>query len=282
VETRRWLTALILLPLLVLALLRGGLAIFVAVILVVNALGHWEFLGMFQAGADKPRRFKAVLLGSLILLSFCTAHPNYPWCAPTGIMYCNPSIVLFVLFWCLFILFLFYLLSYEHIAQVSQSLAINTLGLLYLPFLLGHLIWLRFLVDGQWWVLWFLMVIFTGDTAAYYVGRMLGETKLYPAVSPGKTWAGVVGGLAASLVVGVAAGKWLLPGMGGPALAALAVVLAVAGLLGDLFESMLKRQAQVKDASKLLPGHGGMLDRLDSILFSAPLLVYARLFFIGR
>jgi phosphatidate cytidylyltransferase len=70
--------------------------------------------------------------------------------------------------------------------------------------------------------------------------------------------------------------------MGGPALAALAVVLAVAGLLGDLFESMLKRQAQVKDASKMLPGHGGMLDRLDSILFSAPLLAYARLFFIGR
>ncbi|MGB7912771.1 MAG: phosphatidate cytidylyltransferase, partial [Desulfobaccales bacterium] len=80
----------------------------------------------------------------------------------------------------------------------------------------------------------------------------------------------------------VAAGKWLLPGVGGLALAALAVVLGVAGLLGDLFESMLKRQAQVKDASKLLPGHGGMLDRLDSILFSAPLLVYARLFLIGR
>jgi len=237
---------------------------------------------MFQAEADKPRRFKAVLLGSIILLSFCTAHPNNPWCAPSGILYCNPVIVLFAFFWCLFILFLFYLLSYEHIEQVSQNLAINTLGLLYLPFLLGHLIWLRFLVDGEWWVLWFLMVIFTGDTAAYYVGRILGETKLYPAVSPGKTWAGVVGGLAASLVVGVAAGKWLLPGMGGPALAALAVVLAVAGLLGDLFESMLKRQAQVKDASKLLPGHGGMLDRLDSILFSAPVLVYARLFFISR
>ncbi len=281
-ETRRWLTALILVPLLVLAVLHGGPLLFVLVLLVVNALGQWEFLGMFQAEADKPRRFKAVLLGSLILLSFCTAHPNNQWCVPSGILFCNPAIVLFALFWCLFILFLFYLVSYGHIAQVSQNLAINTLGLLYLPFLLGHLIWLRFLTDGEWWVLWFLMVIFSGDTAAYYVGRLLGETKLYPAVSPGKTWAGVVGGLAASLGVGVGAGKWLLPGVGGPVLAALAMALAVAGLLGDLFESMLKRQAQVKDASKLLPGHGGMLDRLDSILFSAPLLVYARLFFIGR
>ncbi len=281
-ETQRWLTALILLPLLVLGLLWGGLVFFVLVLLVANALGHWEFLGMFQAEADNPRRLKAVLLGSLLLLSFCTTHPNQQWGAPSEILFCNPAMVLLALFWCLFMLFLFYLLSYEHIAQVGQDLAINTLGLLYLPFLLGHLIWLRFLVDGQWWVLWFLMVIFAGDTGAYYVGRSLGEAKLYPAVSPGKTWAGVVGGLAASLAVGVAAGKWLLPGMGGLALAALAVVLALAGLLGDLFESMLKRQARVKDASKLLPGHGGMLDRLDSILFSAPLLVYARLFLIGR
>ncbi len=281
-DRQRWLTALILLPLLALALLWGGLALFVLMLLVVNALGHWEFLGMFQAEADKPRRFKAVLLGSFILLSFGTAHPSTQGGISTGSLFSNPAIVLFALFWCLFMLFLFYLLSYEHIAQVGQSLAINILGLLYLPFLLGHLIWLRFLVDGEWWVLWFLMVIFAGDTGAYYVGRTLGKTKLYPAVSPGKTWAGVAGGLAASLVVGVAAGKWLLSGVGGLELAALAVVLAVAGLLGDLFESMLKRQAQVKDASKLLPGHGGMLDRLDSILFSAPLLVYARLFLLGR
>lgn len=281
-DRQRWLTALILLPLLALALLWGGLALFVLMLLVVNALGHWEFLGMFQGEADKPRRFKAVLLGSFILLSFGAAHPSTQGSITAGVLACNPAIVLFALFFCLFMLFLFYLLSYEHIAQAGQSLAIDILGLLYLPFLLGHLIWLRFLVDGEWWVLWFLMVIFAGDTGAYYVGRTLGKIKLYPAVSPGKTWAGVAGGLAASLVVGVAAGKWLLPGVGGLALAALAVALAVAGLLGDLFESMLKRQAQVKDASKLLPGHGGMLDRLDSILFSAPLLVYARLFFLGR
>lgn len=280
-EGQRWLTALIILPILLLVLLKGGLAFFVLVLLVVNALGQWEFLGMFQAEAEKSRRLKAVLLGSFILLSFCTAHPTSPLCVPSGILFCNPSIVLFALFWCLFIMFFFYLMSYEHISQVGHDLAINTLGLLYVPFLLGHLIWLRFLAEGEWWVLWLLMVIFAGDTAAYYVGRALGETKLYPTVSPGKTWAGVVGGLAASLVVGVAAGKWLLIGVGGAALAGLAAILAVLGLLGDLFESMLKRQAQVKDASKLLPGHGGMLDRLDSILFSAPALVYLRLFILG-
>ncbi len=202
-------------------------------------------------------------------------------CSPSGVLFCNPSTVLFVLVWCLFILFLFYLLSYGHIENFSHDLAFNTLGLLYLPFLLGHLVWLRFLFQGEWWVLWFLLVIFAGDTGAYYTGRTWGKTKLYPEVSPGKTWAGVFGGLAASLVVGVVLGKLLLVEVRVPVLALLALVLAVVGLLGDLFESMLKRQAQVKDASELLPGHGGMLDRLDSILFAAPVLIYTRLFLIG-
>ena len=279
-HSKRWLTALILLPLLILVLLKGGLALFVLVILAVNGLAQWEFLGMFQASEDRPRRIKAILLGALLLLSFCTASPSSQFCPP-GLLICNPTTVLLVLFWCLFVLFLFYLLSYGHIENLSHDLAVNILGLLYLPFLLGHLIWLRFLVHGEWWVLWFLLVIFAGDTGAYYTGRALGKTKLYPAVSPGKTWAGVVGGLAASLAMGVLFGKWLLEGIGVPTLAVLALVLAVMGLLGDLFESMLKRQAQVKDASGLLPGHGGMLDRLDSILFTAPVVVYVRLFLIG-
>jgi len=155
------------------------------------------------------------------------------------------------------------------------------LGLLYLPFLLGHFIWLRYLPQGELWILWLLLVIFAGDTGAFYVGRALGTSKLYPQVSPGKTWAGSWGGLASALVVGLLAGKWLFPEMKLTALGALSLALGVVGLLGDLFESMLKRRAQVKDASQLLPGHGGMLDRLDSLLFAAPVVVYARLFLLG-
>lgn len=278
---QRLITALILLPLLILVLLKGGLFLFVLVMLVVNGLAQWEFLGMFQAQGDKHRRIKTILLGSLLLLSFCTINPAAQLCGPTGPLFCNPSIVMFVLVWCLFVLFLFYLLSYGHIENLCHDLAFNALGLLYLPFLLGHLVWLRSMYQGEWWVLWFLLVIFAGDTGAFYAGRTWGQAKLYPAVSPGKTWIGVLGGLAASLVVGVIMGKLLLAEVKVPVLLLLALVLAVAGLLGDLFESMLKRQVQVKDASQLLPGHGGMLDRLDSILFAAPVVVYARIFFFG-
>jgi phosphatidate cytidylyltransferase len=272
-HARRWLTALILLPLLLLVLLKGGHISFVLLILVVNGLAQWEFLGMFQPETDAFRRLKAIILGSVLIVSFCTAQ--------RVTTLCNPSGPLFVLVGILFLLFLFYLIAYGHIADLSRDLMVNVLALLYIPLLLGHLVWLRYLSDGQWWVFWLLMVIMAGDTGAFYVGRTWGKTKLYPEVSPGKTWAGGVGGIAAAVIVGLALGRWALPGISLATLAWLALLLAVVGLLGDLFESMLKRQTQVKDASEILPGHGGMLDRLDSLLFTAPLVVYIRLFLTG-
>jgi phosphatidate cytidylyltransferase len=272
-HARRWLTALILLPLLLAVLIWGRQVSFILLLLVVNGRAQWEFLGMFQPEAETFRRLKAIILGSVLLLSFCTAQR-------AGTL-CNPSGPLLVLVGILFLLFLFYLIAYSHIADLGRDLMVNILGLLYIPLLLGHFVWLRYLSDGQWWVLWLLLVIMAGDTGAFYAGRTWGKTKLYPAVSPGKTWAGVVGGLAAAVLVGLALGRWALPGVSMKSLGLLALLLAVVGLLGDLFESMLKRQAQVKDASEILPGHGGMLDRLDSLLFAAPLVVYVRLFLIG-
>jgi len=273
VHARRWLTALILLPLLLLALFKGGHFFFILLILVINGLAQWEFLGMFQVEADPFRRLKNIILGSVLLLSFCTAQ--------RAAQLCNPSGPLFVLVGILFILFLFYLLAYNHITDLTQDLMVNVLAILYIPLLLGHFIWLRYLNDGEWWVFWLLMVIMAGDTGAFYCGRALGKAKLYPQVSPGKTWAGVWGGLAAAVIVGAALGPWALSRLSLAGSAGLALVLAIVGLLGDLFESMLKRQAEVKDTSGLLPGHGGMLDRLDSLLFAAPVVVYVRLFLVG-
>jgi phosphatidate cytidylyltransferase len=269
---RRWLTALILLPLLLWVILKGGRTLFILVVLLVSGLGQWEFLGMFAPEIDRGRRAKSLVLGSLLIISFCTAQ--------RGSYLCNPSGPMFILVWCLFILLLFYLASYGHIPELSRDLAVNALGLLCLPLLLGHLVWLRYLSNGEWWVLWLLAVVFTGDTMAFYTGLTLGRQKLYPSVSPGKTWEGTLGGLAGAVLAGILMGKWLLPEVGMGRLAVLALVLGVMGVLGDLFESMLKRQAQLKDSSQLLPGHGGMLDRLDSLLFAAPAVVYARLFLL--
>ena len=238
-HARRWLTALILLPLLLVALIWGGHVFFILLLLVVNGLAEWEFLGMFQPEADAYRRLKAIILGSVLLISFCTAQRITTLC--------NPSGPLLVLVGVIFILFLFYLIAYTHIPDLSRDLMVNVLALLYLPLLLGHFIWLRYLSDGQWWVFWLLAVIMAGDTGAFYVGRTWGKTKLYPEVSPGKTWVGVAGGMAAAVIAGVLLGRWALPYINPVTLGWLALSLAVVGLFGDLFESMLKRQAQVKD-----------------------------------
>ena len=244
-HARRWLTALIILPVLLLAVFLKAGTFFRPADSGGKRVGPVGVFGHVQSEAETFRRMKAIILGSVLLVSFCTAQRAAYLCNPTG--------VLFVLVGILFVLFLFYLMAYSHIPDASKDLMVNVLALAYIPLLMGHFIWLRYLTDGQWWVFWLLMVIMAGDTGAFYCGRTWGKTKLYPEVSPGKTWAGAVGGLAAAVIAGVAVGHWALPGRS-LVLAGLALVLGVVGLLGDLFESMLKRQAEVKDASGLLPG----------------------------
>jgi phosphatidate cytidylyltransferase len=124
---------------------------------------------------------------------------------------------------------------------------------------------------GPWWTLFGLMLVWVADSGAYLAGSRWGTTKLAPRISPGKTWAGVYGAVVASAVVGVI-GAWLL-GMRGIALAGiflLAMLTVLASIVGDLFESLIKRHANVKDSGDLFPGHGGMFDRLDSVFAALP------------
>jgi phosphatidate cytidylyltransferase len=141
-------------------------------------------------------------------------------------------------------------------------------GLIYCGVLLGFLIWLRTDV-----VFTLLGVVWAGDSAAYYGGRALGRHRLAPEISPNKTVEGSVSGLLGSVAAGVALGKWLLGGSV-EYLALVSLIAGVAGQAGDLMESALKRSAGVKDSSAILPGHGGMLDRLDSLMFAAPVFYW--------
>lgn len=132
------------------------------------------------------------------------------------------------------------------------------------------LVWLRGdPVAGQENILFLLFVVWASDIGAYAVGRLVGGPKLAPAISPGKTWSGAAGGLAVAALVGEAAAQAMHPAPLGHA-AAVAAVLGVASQLGDLGESALKRWAGVKDSSRMIPGHGGLLDRLDGVLAAAP------------
>jgi phosphatidate cytidylyltransferase len=147
------------------------------------------------------------------------------------------------------------------------------LAVLYPGLGLGHLVLLRREPQGLGWGLFLLAAVWTSDIAAYFVGLVRGHHRLAPRLSPGKSWEGAAAGLLAAAVAG-AAGAGALLGLPAPAGAALAVGTAAAGMAGDLAESALKRAAGRKDSGHLVPGHGGVLDRFDSLAFAAPVLYW--------
>ena len=154
------------------------------------------------------------------------------------------------------------------------------MGIMYIPLLMSHFILIRQTSTGVLWIFFILVLAFSGDIAAYYVGRRMGKKKLLPGVSPGKTVEGTIG-----LVAGSIAGALLFRQLFFPLLSVLdAVILglvgSIVGQLGDLSESALKRAAGVKDSGVILPGHGGILDRLDCLMFITPFVYYYQVFII--
>jgi phosphatidate cytidylyltransferase len=158
-------------------------------------------------------------------------------------------------------------------------------GLMYVPFLLGFLPGLRLLDDGDSWIWIPLVVAWLGDTGGYFAGRALGKHPMIPLISPKKTWEGFVGGVLLA-VLGVFAWKWLfLDVLEWWDCVILGLLGNGAGVTGDLVASMLKRTHGVKDTGKFLPGHGGMIDRIDSVMFTLPVVygyvVFARPLIVG-
>lgn len=147
--------------------------------------------------------------------------------------------------------------------------------------LLGFLPWIRRFDDGLAWVFVVLAISWLGDTGGYFAGRFLGKTPLYPRISPKKTREGVVGGMAFATVGMFVVRATAIPALTPVDCLVLGTVVCGAGVLGDLGESMLKRAFEVKDSGTILPGHGGMLDRIDSVMFVAP-LVYGYVVWVTR
>jgi phosphatidate cytidylyltransferase len=154
-------------------------------------------------------------------------------------------------------------------AATMTRAGIMALAPLYVGLPLGAIAVIRGLA-GPAALTWLNAVIAASDSAQYYTGRAFGRRKLAPAVSPAKTIEGAIGGLAVAAIAGAAIAGWALPSVHPAAAALLALLLAGIGITGDLFESMLKRSAGVKDSSSVIPGHGGALDRIDSYLFAGP------------
>jgi len=155
-----------------------------------------------------------------------------------------------------------------------SRLARFSLSWLYVPYLLSYALLIALQAEGARWLLFIFAVIATDDIAAFYCGGRFGRHKLYPTVSPKKTIEGSLGGLLGSLAIGTLYGSIWLSAASTCQIVLLSAVLGVAGQVGDLFESMIKRSSGRKDSSSLLPGHGGILDRLDSLLFAFPVTFF--------
>ncbi|MFZ1699233.1 MAG: phosphatidate cytidylyltransferase [Pyrinomonadaceae bacterium] len=170
-------------------------------------------------------------------------------------------------------------------SKMLTGVGMTVFGVLYVEFLGGYLVAMRMGFENRpnlssHLLAYFFLVIFASDIGAYFAGRALGKHKLAPTISPGKTVEGLVGGILAASGAAVLATFWFFPELPYQFSIPLAVVLAIVGVLGDLAESAIKRGAGAKDAAAILPGHGGFLDRLDSLLFGAPILYYfARFYF---
>lgn len=157
------------------------------------------------------------------------------------------------------------------------------IGLLLLVPSWQGLVYLQGLENGPWWVLYAMSLVWAADTGAYFAGRSFGKRKLAPAVSPGKTLEGLYGGIVATsvLALGVAAFSPAAQNMGVAGFLVISVLAVLASVVGDLFESMAKRHRGIKDSSQLLPGHGGVLDRIDSITAAVPVFVAGMMFLKG-
>jgi phosphatidate cytidylyltransferase len=166
----------------------------------------------------------------------------------------------------------------EKIENAPRRVGLAALGVVYPGLLLSALVRLRQLDNGGWWIILALTVTWLNDTSAYFAGRFFGKHKLYPRISPAKTWEGAAGGAIGSVVGALIVQHFWIPALPPWGAAIVGAGAAVLGPLGDLSESMLKRAFGAKDSGRLLPGHGGFLDRLDALLFNAPfVLLCARL-----
>lgn len=261
----RLLTALALLPLLLAALWLGGLW-FRAALALVALIAAWELTRLALQPLGGPLRWAPVLLGLLPFWPVLGALP--PW-------------VTLLVYGLLGALVLPRLFAPPPQRPLARWLLWSLATLLYIVWPLALLADVRMAAQGREWLLWLLAIVFATDTAAYIVGRLVGRAPLAPRISPAKTWEGAVGGLSG----GVAAAVVAVPGLGLPLSSSQALlfgaVLSLIAQLGDLFASALKRRLGTKDFSALLPGHGGLLDRLDSILPSG-LVLYWLIAWFGR
>lgn len=264
----RLLTAAVAIPLLLLLILRAPQWSFSLVVGLIAVLGVLEYLDMALAERPLEKAFY-LLLGTAAIAGWSVRGLGVfgPPVVDAELVGAGTALVVAGgLLWVL--------LARRDFEAGLLDCGRALVGIFYGGFLLVHFTWLEQLSDGPYWVIFVLMTGMMGDSAGYFVGHAVGRHKLMPRVSPGKTIEGALGILGGNLLAGAIAKLFLLTSLSWPEALWLAGVQGVLGQLGDLCESVMKRTYGTKDSGRLFPGHGGVLDRIDSLVFPVAGMYY--------
>ena len=275
---KRILTAIVGLPILLYTVWSPTPYFFIALIAIAVVLALAEFYSLASKIGAKPQALPGYAASLVVIASFVYEEPRLAVAALSALVIGSLAAAVF---------------RPDEIKQSLLSVSASVFGVIYVALLAGCLAGVRMIPDtfagmggtqfSSKLITTFFAIVMMTDTGAYYTGRAIGRHKLAPRISPGKTIEGSVGGFVAAIVAGLLCKLIFFHELPIAHALLLGAAMGALGQIGDLAESMLKRSANVKDSGKLLPGHGGILDRIDSILFCAPLLYfYSRLLAVGN
>ena len=283
---KRVLTAVVLIPVVLLLILRAPVAVLAFVTGVVALAAIQELLKLSEAYGIQPLRIPTYVFCGLFFVLIALHPGSTELISTSGFSYFALSAVVLAPF-----IFLSIAMRRDQLASAFPAALVPAFGFAYAAVPLALLVQLREQWRGSFLLLYLLLLVWAGDIFAYFVGKPFGRHRMSSRVSPNKTWEGAVASVAASVAVGILMFHYAQPISSGlmhahlierqngvleewpvPTVIALSIVLNLAAQLGDLVESLIKRGAGAKDSGALLPGHGGMLDRIDALLFAAPVL----------
>jgi phosphatidate cytidylyltransferase len=261
----RLLVAIVLLPVGAAIIILGGIP-FTLTIALFMGLSAWEYVKLFQMAGYQPSGI-LVIVGAVILV-LARAYDGFasaPWIFALLVLICM----------------VYHLLAYERGRdQAATDFNISLGGIAYLGWIGAYLVSLRFLPEGKWWFFLAMPIVWLADAGAYFIGTRYGKHKLSKRLSPRKSWEGYMAGIVTGVIGGALLGAlWAFGSGPGTSITPfkgvlLGIVLSILAPLGDLGESMVKRQVGAKDSSNLLPGHGGIFDRVDSWLWGGVIGYY--------
>lgn len=258
---KRWITCLIGLPFIILLIMNGGPLSFGVFAAMVCFIALREYFHIVFSPSNRALNDVVPLAGYLtgIMIVFAAYHHCFP--GMLGVITANLLICGFIATF-----------RFPTDPDILDALFKQFLGIIYIPLSLSCLILIRNGSEGISWLFFLLLLVAANDTGAYYFGSWFGKHKLCPHVSPGKTIEGFFGGLVVSMAVGAIFKSTVFPGFSWHITFLLFLAVGIVGPVGDLFESVLKRSFEIKDSGSLLPGHGGILDRIDALMFAAPVV----------